>query len=87
VRYLKWTEKDGELNGGLVELWTEVGEDGYVTREIGFDVNGQVAHKMPSDRYREGTYGLFDLAPIELQGRKDDISAEQFEKRWQESEP
>jgi hypothetical protein len=84
MRYLRWTRESGALGEGLTEEWTEVADDGHVVREVGFDVKGRVAHKMPSKSYKHGKYGLFDLAVVSLAGRIDEISPELFEQRWRE---
>ena len=83
-RYRRWTEDDGELLDGAVEEWTEIGPDGRVLREIAFDGSGQVVHLMPSDRYRYGTYGHFDLSPVDISG-PDTIGADEFERRWEQA--
>lgn len=85
VRYLRWTREDGESEPEIFEIWTEVDPSGTVTRELGFDESGRVTHRMPSDRYRRGTYGLFDLALIDLTSHGRDIPADEFESRWADS--
>jgi hypothetical protein len=83
-RYRRWTEADGELLDDAVEEWTEIGPDGRVLREIAFDGSGRVVHLMPSDRYRDGTYGHFDLSPADISG-PDTIGADEFERRWEQA--
>lgn len=82
MRYLRWTRDDGETGPDITEIWTEVSSDGLVTREIGFNERAEVVHRMPSQRFRQGTYGLFDLATIDLTSRHRDIAASEFEERW-----
>ena len=89
MRYLRWTSEDGDLGEGLVEEWTEVGDDGVVLREIGFDSNGNIAHKMPSAKFKHGKYGHFDLAPISLAmvwHRRNDANPDQIWLRQQVTE-
>jgi hypothetical protein len=72
--YIRWTEADiTPMWPGISEEWTEVGDDGVVTRELGFDANGKVVHVFPSQRFPHGSYGHWDLAPIETSGRGGDI--------------
>ena len=84
--YRRWTEEDsaglGTYEGAPVEEWTEIGPDGRVLREIAFDASGRVVHLMPSNKYRDGTYGHFDVARVDISG-PDTIDAEEFERRWE----
>jgi hypothetical protein len=84
-RYRRWTREDGELQQGAIEEWIEIGPDGIVLREIAFDEAGKVVHLMPSDKYPDGTYGHFDLAPVHMTG-PDSVDPQEFEQRWQEAE-
>jgi hypothetical protein len=90
MRYLSWDEGSasglGSQAPGLVQVWTEVDDAGVVCRELGFDAEGHIAHRCPSDWYRHGTYGLFDSARIEVVGTEDDIEPAEFERRWDEIE-
>ena len=86
MRYLRWDEKLDSGVFGMVELWTEVDDTGTVRRELGFDAEGHIAHRCPSRFYRDGTYGLFDMAPIEIAGTLDQIEPSEFERRWHEDE-
>jgi hypothetical protein len=85
LRYLRWTRDDGEADPAIAEVWTEVDVSGSVLRELAFDDLGAVVHRMPSARFREGQYGLFDLALIDLRSHRRDIPAAQFEQRWSQS--
>lgn len=82
MRYLRWTRDDGETGPEISEVWTEVNNDGVVTREMGFDERMEIVHRMPSGRFPQGTYGLFDLATIDLGLRHRDVPADEFERRW-----
>ncbi len=88
--YLRWDEVSvsglDQMIFGLAETWTEVDETGSVRRELGFDAAGHICHRCPSQRYRYGTYGLFDMATIAVEGRGNEIAADEFERRWQEDE-
>lgn len=84
-RYRRWTTDDGDLVDGAIEEWTEIGPDGVVLREIAFDESGKVVHLMPSDKYHHGTYGVFDLAPVEMAGIADSVDAVVFDRRWQKA--
>jgi len=87
--YCKWAGNDIkglEKISGMVTLYTEIGEDGRVRREIGFNNEGKVVHKCPSDGYRWGTYGFFDLARVERAEKTDSpsdvITEDEFEQLW-----
>jgi hypothetical protein len=90
VRYLRWDETAvsgiDQVVFGLVETWTEVGDDGFVRRELGFDAAGHICHRCPSPFYRHGRRGTFDMAPIDLAGTEDDPTPAEFERRWLENE-
>jgi hypothetical protein len=81
--YLRWAESDINklASDGIQFLFTEVNSEGRVLREIGFDEAGRVAHRCPG-KGKFGTYGLFDLAPIETSNLKSELSSEEFEKLW-----
>jgi hypothetical protein len=82
-RVLEWTEADIE---GLSDSWgstrvvTEIGDDGSVTREIGFDAKGNLFHRFPGEPTC-AQHGVFDVAKV---GRSDrtDMHAEAFERLW-----
>jgi hypothetical protein len=81
--YLKWTKKDGDisiLNLDICMLFTEVDENGRVTREIGLNNVNEVIYKCPSEMEQ---YGVFDLSRIEVHGKSNDISKEKFELLWE----
>jgi len=91
--YRKWDEND--VNGlgktsGMVIMYTEIDEEGRVRREIGFNDAGEVVHKCPSDGYRYGTYGLFDLSKVERAEKADSpsdvITRAEFEQLWNKKE-
>ena len=90
MRYLSWDERGAsglaKQVPGLAQVWTEVDDAGAVRRELGFDAEGHIAHRFPSDWYRHGTYGLFDSARIEVAGTEGDIEPAEFERRWDEVE-
>jgi len=65
---------------GLARIVAEVGDDGFVTRELGFDVDGRLVHRFPGTG-PDGTYGLFDLTPI-APSKSGDLPQEQFERLW-----
>lgn len=84
-RYVRWTEEDiSGFEDGVIEEWTEVGPDGVVNREIAFDALGNVVHLFPSDKYRHGDYGHFDLAPVEPAG-PDSVNPQEFDRRWEQA--
>jgi hypothetical protein len=89
--YLKWTEEGIEglqSKDGIAVLFTEVGADGFVRREIGFDENGDVVHRCPGPvKYKYGGYGIFDLALIEVSSRESDLTKEEFEELWEKPDP
>ena len=84
MRYiLIWTEADLEglqKTTGLERLLTEFDEKGTVTREIGFDADGNIVHRHPGVPTRE-KYGIFDLASI-APSTPADVGLEEFERLW-----
>ena len=83
VRIFQWTE--AEITGlgegwGLSRILTEVGDDGFVIRELGFDVEGNIVHRFPGEPTR-AEYGVFDLAKIDASSGAD-LDAEEFELLW-----
>jgi hypothetical protein len=72
-----------ELQNGAVEEWTEVGPDHRVLREIAFDRAGKVVHLFPSDKYRDGERGHFDLSPVSTDLPSDPLVTEEFDERWE----
>jgi hypothetical protein len=78
-----WTETD--LTGlaqtwGLSRILTEVDEQGAVTRELGFDVDGNVIHRHPGEPTR-AKYGVFDLANI-APGDTTEMDPAEFDRLW-----
>ena len=61
--YVIWTD-----DSDVPEIITEIGQDGFVTREVGFDKNGRVVHKSPlkNGKTTLSIYGYFDLVPIQF---------------------
>jgi hypothetical protein len=83
TRILQWTEADIEGLGdawGLSRILTEVDDRGLVTRELGFDAEGNLVHRCPGEPTR-AAYGVFDLAKIAPTDRSD-MSADEFERLW-----
>ena len=66
----------------IVELWTEANDDGVVVREVGLDDRGRVVHRMPSEVFPHGTYGLFDMAVVSPEPQAGDPSRGDFDERW-----
>ena len=64
------------------EIYLEVNDNGDVKREIGFNSSGKTIHKCPSDDFKDGTYGAFDLSRFDTSNLKNDISKEDFERLW-----
>jgi len=79
--YIAWTSDD--INGlariGICSLWTEVDGNGLVTRELGFDCDGHVVHKVPSGAKR---FGLFDNQVVVVTQNNLCIKPEQFNEVW-----
>jgi hypothetical protein len=65
---------------GLSRVLTELGEDGSVTRELGFDAGGSIVHRYPGEPTR-AEHGVFDLAKIGSLSWAD-MEAEEFERLW-----
>ncbi len=88
MHYFRWTSqeiKNLEEGTGIFVLLTEVDPDGKVIREVGLDAQGNVVHKCPSTSFRHGTYGLFDLLPVDISGWRDRITEADFQKYWHAS--
>lgn len=82
-RILEWTEADieGLHDGwGLTRVVTEVDDHGSVTRELGFDGQGNLVHRFPGESTR-AERGVFDLAKIGSSDRTD-MDVEEFERLW-----
>jgi hypothetical protein len=82
-RILVWTETDidGLAAGwGLSRILTEVDQQGSVTRELGYDSDGNLVHRHPGMTTR-AKHGLFDVATIALTDQTD-MSPEAFERLW-----
>jgi hypothetical protein len=91
-RILIWTDTEitGLADEGLSRILTEVDEEGFVTRELGFDIEGNLVHRYPGKPTR-AEYGLFDLAKIDARDRTE-ASPEEFdrlfdEEFWAENDP
>jgi hypothetical protein len=85
--YCVWTEKDNKGEKSLddiVKLFTEIDDNGRVLREIGIDKDGRLVHKCPSDKFRNGTYGLFDNQVVIISDESSLITKNEFERMWEE---
>lgn len=83
-RILEWTEVDIiglERAWGLSRILTEVDEEGWVTRELGYDAAGKLVHRCPGEPTLNGKYGVFDLAKISPSDRSD-LKPEEFDRLW-----
>ena len=70
--------------GGIAELYVEIDAGGRVTRELGLSEDGTIVHRCPSDRFRQGRYGLLDnvrFVQPRVTGRE--ITREKFEVAWE----
>lgn len=65
---------------GLSRLLTEVDDEGTITRELGFDVNGNVVHRHPGEPTR-AKRGVFDLAEI-ASSNTSDMEPADFDRLW-----
>jgi hypothetical protein len=79
--YIKWTQDDidGLEELGIDLLWTEVEDNGFVAREIGFAKDGHVVHKSPNCSNR---FGLFDNQIVKLTQVNCSIEADKFNEIW-----
>ncbi|MFN0044867.1 MAG: hypothetical protein ACKVOS_00185 [Sphingorhabdus sp.] len=82
-RILIWTE--AELIGladawGLTRIVTEIDEHGAITRELGFDLSGNIVHRHPGQP-TIAERGVFDLVKIAASGNTEMESAE-FDRLW-----
>lgn len=82
ARIIDWTEADvdGLSKANLARLVAEIADDGRVTRELGFDHQGRLAHRCPGTG-QYGAYGLFDNSLVDPTGRSD-LTEQQFEELW-----
>jgi hypothetical protein len=67
---------------------TEVDDDGYVHRELGFDDVGRITHRKPSKSHKHGRFGYFDSPPFDVDTvlRGDNVvelDQAAFEVEWQ----
>jgi hypothetical protein len=82
-RILEWTEADIEGlsdSWGLTRVVTELDEDNFVTRELGFDAVGSLVHRYPGAPCR-AKHGVFDMTKVGPSNRSD-MEAEEFERLW-----
>ncbi len=89
MHYLKLYNKDWDFHveyPNLEYLLTEVDETGRIRRELGYTIDNLLVHKFPSNKFKHGRYGIFDLTPLETKNRKSDLTKEEFEKIWTETE-
>jgi hypothetical protein len=82
-RILIWTE--AEIEGlenawGLSRILTEVDEYGTVTRELGYNKDGEVVHRHPGEPTR-AQRGVFDLAKI-ASVKATDMEPAEFDRLW-----
>ena len=70
-------------SSGLACVWTEVSAKGWITREIGFDLNENVVYFFPNqfERRREYRRGIFDVSSVAMD-EPSDVNAEEFDLRW-----
>ena len=83
--YVKWGEhniKGLESKDGISILYTEIDDEGTVSREIGLDSNGDVVHKAPTDRDK---YGIFDIQKVDVSRYTNGIDPAEFDKLWNSS--
>lgn len=65
---------------GLSRILTEVDEHGAVTRELSFDVGGNVVHRHPGQPTR-AKHGLFDLTNI-APSEETEMELVEFDRLW-----
>lgn len=65
---------------GLSRILTEVDEHGAVTRELGFDVGGNVVHRHPGQptRAKHGVFYVTNIAPSE----ETEMELAEFDRLW-----
>jgi hypothetical protein len=89
--YLKYTSEEdkGLRSFGIAEYFIEVGADGFVLREIGFDESGKVVHRFPGQKkfFKYGERGFYDLQPYEVSTLESDLTKEEFEELWEKPDP
>ena len=85
MRYLKWTEES--LKGlkpqtGITLLYIEAEDNGMIRREVGVNDAGVVIHKCPSDKFKDGTYGVIDNVLEDISEYPDSTTKQEFETQW-----
>lgn len=83
--FLKWTQDDIvnlKKDTGIATIFVEVNSKGEVIREVGLDETGMIVHKCPSENYKYGTYGIFDLVKLKKTQLRNDLAEAQFEELW-----
>ena len=68
-----------EVGTPIEELFIEVCADGFVTREVGVDLHGEVVHRSPTDLR---PYCLAGGKPIEKAPFQDELSKDLFDELW-----
>jgi len=63
-------------------LYIEIDKNGSVLREIGLNNIGEIVHAYPSDKYKYGKYGIFDLNSFDINNLKNEIDLDYFECKW-----
>jgi len=64
------------------KIYVELDDNGYTTRELAFDIRDNVVHKFPSNYFKEGKWGLFDMVPFDAEELSSDIDEKEFNKIW-----
>ena len=64
------------------QLYVEVDDNGYVKREIGLNISGDVVHAYPSKKSRYGNYGILDLNCFDIKSVNNELLFDDFETKW-----
>lgn len=63
-------------------LYIEIDKNGSILREIGLNKKGDIIHIYPSDKYKYGKYGIFDLCCFDINKLENEIDSDFFERKW-----
>ena len=89
MRYIKLSNEFLDFNEfieGMCEVFIELDQSGEIQREIGINSDNKIIHKFPSNDFKYGKCGIFDLSRINLDPvDMDEIAKDNFEILWHQS--
>jgi hypothetical protein len=72
-----------QMDPNICKMYIEMRDEGMVGREVGINSDDIIVHAHPSDSFKYGEYGIFDLLFLEIDNTVQEISKEQFDKIWE----